>query len=105
MMAGNSDKTGKKKRGPGKPFQPGQSGNPSGRPSLPDEVKTMLESYAPEAVRFQYKTMNDSEAPYQVRVKCSELLADRGLGKPIQSVNVEGKGPMLIVLKDDMEGV
>ena len=100
MADGNKRKTSTPHR-----WGKGESGNPSGRPAMPDEVKTMLESYAPEAVRFQYKTMNDPEAPYQVRVKCSELLADRGLGRPVQSLNVEGSGVMMIVIKDDMEGV
>ena len=31
-MAGNSDEKPKRRRGPGRPFKPGESGNPNGRP-------------------------------------------------------------------------
>ena len=72
---------------------------------MPEDVKKMLESYAPEAVKFQYEVMTNKNEPTPIRVKCSELLADRGLGRPVQSLNVEGSGVMMIVIKDDMEGV
>ena len=103
MDAGNTKDSAKRVRG--KPFLPGQSGNPSGRPAMPEEVKRLLETAAPEAIQFQIDTMRNEEAPYQMRVKCSELLADRGLGKPIQGVRNEGEGPLIVVFKDNLEGV
>ncbi len=42
-MAANSAKTGKRRRGPGRPFQPGKSGNPSGRPKRDRGLITALE--------------------------------------------------------------
>lgn len=39
--AQNSRKTAKRPRG--RPFKPGESGNPGGRPKLPEEVRTELE--------------------------------------------------------------
>jgi len=100
-----SEESAVKKKVRGRPFPKGQSGHPEGRKPIPDEVKKMLATFAPEAVQFQYDTMKSPEAPWPVRVRCAELLADRGLGKPVQSVNVEGGGSMIIVLKDDVEGV
>ena len=42
-MAENSEKTAKpKKRGRGRPFKKGQSGNAGGRPKLPEELKQAL---------------------------------------------------------------
>lgn len=46
-MAESSEKAAKKKRGPGRPFQPGQSGNPGGRAagmSLTTRIKRLLEA-------------------------------------------------------------
>lgn len=43
----------KKQRGPGRPFQPGQSGNPAGRPKgsgTSGRIRAMLESNAEEVV-------------------------------------------------------
>lgn len=43
-MAENSADNPKKRRGPGKPFQPGQSGNPGGRPPKLREIEAMLDA-------------------------------------------------------------
>ena len=89
-MAGNSAVAveGKKRRGLGRPFRPGESGNPDGRPKLPTELKLLCQGLAPEAIRVAAQLLNDSEQPGNVRLKAAEVILDRGYGKPAQAVEV-----------------
>ena len=88
-MAENSKTTTKKrKRGPGKPFKPGQSGNPGGRPKIIAEVRDLAREQTENAVNVLTGIMNDEEAPHAARVTAANSLLDRGWGKPAQSVAV-----------------
>ena len=49
-MAENTETT-TKRRGPGKPFQPGVSGNPGGRPKTIEEIRDPARSYTVEAMQ------------------------------------------------------
>lgn len=84
-MAANSAKTAKK-RGPGRPFAKGQSGNPSGRPKIPKDVKEMLKAAAPDAAKLLIDTINDSEAPRALRLEAAKTLLDRVYGKATQPI-------------------
>jgi len=85
-MAQSSTSSAKKRRGPGKPFQKGQSGNPGGRPKLEnaEELKAALKLHAPDAVRVLAEVMNDPEAAASARLAAANAILDRTFGKPTQ---------------------
>lgn len=89
-MAANSEKTAKKPRG--KPFEPGKSGNPNGRPKLTARQRDALEAIrtlAPSASLVLEDILNDKGASPAVRLKAVEMILDRTYGKPDMAVKVE----------------
>lgn len=74
----NRDKTGR--------FVKGQSGNPSGRPSLPPELK----EYAREAATRLRKIASDPDCPIKVKADIEKWFAEMYYGRAGQRVEVEG---------------
>lgn len=83
-MAQNSGKTAAK----GRPFAPGSSGNPGGRPRIPEEVKEMAKAHTAEAISTLAEVMKDVSAPPSARVNAAERLLDRAWGKSETTLNV-----------------
>jgi hypothetical protein len=77
-----------KREAPKTAFQPGQSGNPGGRPKIPAEVKELAKAHTEEAIRTLAEVMGDSSAPHSARVNAAEKLLDRAWGKSESTVNV-----------------
>lgn len=80
-MAANSGKTAR-----GRPFQKGQSGNPSGRPKQTKEQKdalAMIKDLAPEAVEWLGNILTDSKTKPETRLRAIEMILDRVFGKPV----------------------
>ena len=89
----------KPKRKPG--FQPGQSGNPSGRPRKTEEQLKLVEmckERTPEALGTILEIMQAGENERN-RLSAAQYVLDRGWGKPVQATEVTGKdgGPLEIV--------
>ena len=84
MSAENNGETAKTV---GRPFKPGQSGNPGGRPKIADVFKLGCRRVVDELVLERWR--DEVEKLGDNWVKCSELLAAYGYGKPHQSSSVE----------------
>jgi hypothetical protein len=69
-----------------RPFPPGQSGNPNGRPVIPPEVKRIFEAALPETARELVRLAKEDPDPV-VRLKAIDMIHNRLLGKPTQQVD------------------
>jgi hypothetical protein len=69
----------------GRPFPPGVSGNPAGRPKIAAEVHELARQHVPAAIkelaRLALKARSEA-----VRVAAARELLDRAYGKAIQTV-------------------
>lgn len=75
-------------------WKKGQSGNPLGRPrnalSLAAAVRDMVDPE--EIAEFATRIMRDEQLPISERWKAAEFLSDRGWGKPVAPVVLDGLG-------------
>jgi hypothetical protein len=70
--------------GPGRRFEKGQSGNPTGRPKLDQTITEVARTYGPRAIEVLAELMDDPKASPSVRVAAAERVLDRAYGKPAQ---------------------
>lgn len=82
---------------PGRPFAPGQSGNPSGRPKNNARVVELARSHTENAFATLVQVMEDKKAPAAARVSAAQAVLDRGWGKPVQPVDGDGEGGPLAI--------
>jgi hypothetical protein len=66
----------------GRPFQPGQSGNPSGRPKRDLDIKALALEHTQTAVDTLVRIMRDKKAPPSAQLQAAIALIDRAYGKP-----------------------
>jgi hypothetical protein len=96
----NRSKSGRKV--PRTAFKPGQSGNPGGRPKLPEDIRHVRElarQYTADAVQTLIGVMERSSSD-SARVAAANALLDRGWGKAAQPVTgEEGEGPIQHAVK------
>ena len=86
---GISKKTAKPR---GKPFQKGQSGNPSGRPKNTPEQNDALAAIrdlAPKAATVLQDIMVDPNAPAAARIRAAVEVLDRTFGKAETPIKVD----------------
>ena len=76
-------------------WQPGQSGNPSGRPREVGHVKELARQYTEEAIRTLAELMRTGK-PDRTRVAAAEALLDRAWGRPAQAITGEDGGALEI---------
>jgi hypothetical protein len=82
-MAENNGKTAR--RGRGRPFEKGTSGNPGGRPKQTTEQKDALQAIrdlAPEAADKLREILRDPDAGWTVKVQAINIILERTYGKP-----------------------
>ncbi len=68
-------------------FSPGSVANPNGRPTIPLEVRKLLEDAAPRAVARLIELMESSDE--RIAATCSEAVLNRLYGKPSQVVDAK----------------
>jgi len=90
-MAEGSERAAKKRRGPGRPFQPGQSGNPLGGKSIPVEVRDAARAHTELAIATLAAICASADKD-SARVSAAVALLDRGWGKPVQEIAGPGGG-------------
>jgi hypothetical protein len=83
-------------------WKKGQTGNPNGRPKLPDLKEVMAKALSSEkngkaAIEEIIDAMKAKAAKGDVRA--AEFLFDRGYGKATQDINMKQEGTAQIVIK------
>lgn len=70
----------------GRPFQPGQSGNPTGRPKgLAKRARELVGDDGTRVLEFLATVMDDESARLGDRIEAAKLLLERGFGRaPIE---------------------
>jgi hypothetical protein len=77
-----------------RPFAPGQSGNPGGRPRIPDDVKALARSYTREAITTAAEIMRNPAETGTARMSAVNTILDRGWGKAPQHISVDNMGDL-----------
>lgn len=71
------------------PFVKGKTGNPGGRPKIPEDVREMARALTPEAIQTMAEVMRDTSQPGSARVMAADKIVDRGYGKAPQHITTE----------------
>jgi hypothetical protein len=74
-------------------FQPGQSGNPSGRPKENAELKAAAREHTQAALAVLVEALADEDT--KTRIVAANSLLDRGYGKPTQAIAGDPDGPAM----------
>jgi len=77
----------KARRGIGRPWPKGISGNPAGLPKAIGELRKLAQTHTPEAIDALVTALKDKNGV--VRVRAAEALLDRAWGKPTQAVDLD----------------
>lgn len=87
-----SKRKGTPRKPPAHAWKPGQSGNPGGRARVTDSIRRVRElalQKSPEALEILWQIAKDGDRDTARVAACREIL-DRGIGKPVQAVELSG---------------
>ena len=78
-----------------KPWKPGQSGNPGGRPKgLAKRVRELVGGDGETIAQFMLDTLQNQDAEMRDRMEAAKWLADRGWGKAANHAPIEDADPL-----------
>jgi len=82
----------KRRRGKGRPFKKGESGNPKGRPPIDYNIKAACQKLAPNLIEILKNIAESEDAKHADRIRAADILLDRGFGRAIQPTKDLGAG-------------
>lgn len=89
-----------RRKAPSTAFKPGQSGNPRGRPRLPEDIKALLrELHRPAVIRLAQLLSSEDE---RVALRAAEIIIERNMGKAPQAVEVSGADGAALSIRIDL---
>lgn len=100
-MAENSNLPAKTKRGPGRPFQPGQSGNPGGRPKVIESIRDAARNLGDKALGVLAGALESDDE--RARIVAANSLLDRGFGKSASAVEWDAAQRAKVSAMSDLE--
>ena len=85
-------------------FTKGKSGNPGGRPKKDHEaaarVAELARKHCPRAIGILVDIMKHGEKE-ATRLAAAMAILDRGIGKPLQTMDVDSDGPLVVIVREE----